>query len=162
MPLLRRDRTENDRGPGVLRRKPQGRIENVYSWKIAINTDLLVLCSAEKSNLFLRQLRRLKNTLKRAGRALAPSSEEAHTALFPPSVAKTPLCSLLLPHQSKAACFALKRRSSGMSELSCRYTEARDRELATTQARVISIANLVCNRKNERRGFTCPRQNSPQ
>ena len=29
-----------------------------------------------------------------------------------------------------------------MSELSCRYTEARDMELATTQARVTSIANV--------------------
>ena len=64
---------------------------------------------------------------------------------------KAPLYSLRLPLSKQSGRFALKRRSSGMSALSCHHTEANDMQPATTQCAQRGVS--PSQREAQRSGF---------
>jgi len=89
----------------------------------------------KKYNSFLRELCFLKNTFGEQSEPSRRRQTKLTAFRFPgcEGPGKLHIRSFRFPLQSKAHRFALRRRSSEMSELSCRYTEARDMELATTR-----------------------------
>ena len=128
--------------------------------------------SRRNSDMFLGQFCRLKNTLNRAWRragsarrsklaprGLAPSSSETRSSPFPRfrRAVKTSYPLLPLSSQIQSIYFEFERRSSGMSEPSPRLVEARDMELATTQARVLDCETGVS--QSTKTSFTIRRNN---